>query len=63
MHTDMKRQLINNHIFEFDRVFDELADNNLVYNSTVVIFFIVIFFVNIIITIACIHLFIILQHF
>ncbi len=31
MHTDMKRQFINNHEFEFDRVFDDKTSNASVY--------------------------------
>ncbi len=31
MHTDMKRQFINNHEFEFDRVFDDKTTNANVY--------------------------------
>ena len=34
MHTDMKRQFINHHEFEFDRVFDERCNNDEVYADT-----------------------------
>ena len=34
MHTDMKRQFINNHSFSFDRVFGEITDNRFVYTHT-----------------------------
>jgi hypothetical protein len=34
MHTDMKRQMLNHHKFQFDRVFNDRADNLTVYNVT-----------------------------
>lgn len=34
MHTDMKRQFINHHAFDFDRVFDEKCGNDEVYENT-----------------------------
>jgi kinesin family protein 2/24 len=35
MHADMKRQFINHHKFQFDRVFNEQCDNNLVYAGNI----------------------------
>lgn len=35
MHTDMKRQFINHHEFQFDRVFNENISNATVYNQSV----------------------------
>jgi hypothetical protein len=34
MHNDMKRQLMNHHEFQFDQVFHEKANNELVYAGT-----------------------------
>lgn len=34
MHTDMKRQFINHHTFDFDRVFNERSTNDDVYKDT-----------------------------
>lgn len=34
MHTDMKRQFINHHTFEFDKVFNERSSNDDVYKDT-----------------------------
>ena len=34
MHNDMKRQLMNHHEFQFDRVFNENVKNDEVYSST-----------------------------
>ena len=35
MHIDMKRQFINHHEFEFDKVFGDSADNEKVYQESV----------------------------